>query len=694
MATDIWPTYLMLALYIASMLIVTYIANRQNAASMSKSRSNMVKTHFLASKSFGTVVLFLTTFASVFSGYTVVGVPNEAGFNGFTSIRWFSANFFGTAGMIMIFPRIRRLSMVREYSSPGDFVYDRYRSNILRVFNTFCLSVPQIVYITVQLHALGATLQFFTNDQLPFNVVVIASGVLILIFEALGGMRTVAYTDMVQAIIMFSIFISFPIVLGLMYGAFEGQVVNSKDLPCPNSQVIYDTSGNMILSGCLNYMQGPKTEKIASEFYLRKPSTITIINYVLFSASVISFVINPHVLQRAMVASHDWQVRNVLLIMICMGYVCQIPGILIGISYLSNWNSFQPPQSTYPAFQSILGIFQNIGGFRAFLSYFAMIGAVAGIMSTADSALIGVSNCFCCDLFKNWLTPNISSKGIVWIGKTVSFITMGIAMGIAINLQTKSDQTGEPVSYGVLLLVQQGILWQAFPAYIFGLYTNISWKSILFGMIVGVTVTIILTALVFSEQDPFIQWDPAFESLDSSWSALIGVFLNLICCAGGHCIFDSDDRAVAVAHSSGTRLAHKSFYDLNRLSIHKIRDIMEGISEPITKYRGIFVWLYIGLSFLVVIHWIGEVDPELIEIYGTQGAKQLLYNGYVQNVVAGFPQWLFQSMIWYAVATVLGLIATLLWNVDVKHEGKMTISSAVEMEYSVQSETGDIATNF
>ena len=52
MATDNVPTYVILSLYVLAMVIVTIIANRQNAAHLTRSNSNMIKTHFLASKLF------------------------------------------------------------------------------------------------------------------------------------------------------------------------------------------------------------------------------------------------------------------------------------------------------------------------------------------------------------------------------------------------------------------------------------------------------------------------------------------------------------------------------------------------------------------------------------------------------------------------------------------------------------------
>merc|ERR1719361_3126304 len=135
-------------------------------------------------------------------------------------------------------------------------------------------------------------------------------------------------------------------------------------------------------------------------------------------------------------------------------YICQLPGILVGISYLSNAAALEFPFNVYPPFWSTLGLFQSEGGFREFVAYVAMLGAVAGIMSTADSALIGVSNTFVVDVFKHWLTPQLDQKYIVWIGKAVSFVTVAIAVGVAINLQAEAVKSGEPVSYGLLLTIQ------------------------------------------------------------------------------------------------------------------------------------------------------------------------------------------------------------------------------------------------
>ena len=219
------------------MFIVTIIANIQNRRTMPSTKSinsssnlsttkspSHISTHFLASKNFGCIILLLTTFASVHSGYTIVGVPNEAGVNGFTAIRWVAGILAIGISMLMIFPRIRRLSIKRNYESPGDFINDRYNSKLLCVLVTLCLCIPQFLYLAVQIYSLGAVLSSLTNNELSFYSIIIVATCLILLFEALGGMRSVAYTDAVQATVMIIIFLTIPIVIGVQYGGFIGMV--------------------------------------------------------------------------------------------------------------------------------------------------------------------------------------------------------------------------------------------------------------------------------------------------------------------------------------------------------------------------------------------------------------------------------------------------------------------------------------
>ena len=164
--------------------------------------------------------------------------------------------------------------------------------------------------------------------------------------------------------------------------------------------------------------------------------------------------------------------------------------------------------------------------------------------------------------------------------------------------------------------------------------------------------------MVFSGNDPFAAADPALESLDKAWSSLIGVLVNLIVCFICHFGFGFRD----YVNEDGDDDEEQEQED--GLSILKIREIMKGIREPVTRYYGIFAWLPIICVFVSAFHWIGEIDPELIDEYGREGVRSLQYNGFIDSVYVGLPKWTFATIIWYVIASVFGIIGVCLWDVD------------------------------
>eukprot|EP01083_Nonionella_stella_P282956 963031_1 len=466
MASENWPTYVVLALYVLATLGVTIAANIKNK-DPTDSSSHITK-HFLASKNFGSILLTFTTFASVFSGYTVVGVPNEAGAKGFFAVRWMALIIVIAISMLWLYPRLRRLSMVRSYESPGDFIQDRFKNKAISILIALLVCIPQILYIGINLYSLGAVVDSLTNSELGFYPVVIFSTIMILLFEAFGGMRSVAYTDAVEAIVMVIIFITVPIMIAAFTnGGFSGMVNNSDNLtiPCKNSN-------NDNTSGCLNYAQD---DLGTVEYFLRSPSAATTTNYVLFTLSGVSFALNPHITQRALSGKSDFHVRLVVIAIFMVTFITMTPGVLTGIWHISNKADMDPEYANAKSFPAMLAVFRDRGGFSSFISYIALLAGVAGIMSTADSALIGVSNTMSVDIFKNWIFPNYNDTHIVYIGKGISLCTMCLCLAFSIALwETGAD-------YGVVYTIQQGLLWQAVPCYIFGLYTNLGTYAVLTG---------------------------------------------------------------------------------------------------------------------------------------------------------------------------------------------------------------------
>jgi hypothetical protein len=81
--------------------------------------------------------------------------------------------------------------------------------------------------------------------------------------------------------------------------------------------------------------------------------------------------------------------------------VATLPGVLVGVMVAANLSKIYPTDAN--TFGTLLSYFMDQGGFAEFVAVLASCSAIAAIMSTADSAIMGVTNVLSMDFFKNWL---------------------------------------------------------------------------------------------------------------------------------------------------------------------------------------------------------------------------------------------------------------------------------------------------
>lgn len=150
----------------------------------------------------------------------MIGVPNEAYENGFTALKWVGITLCVAISFAVLTPRLRSLSIIRSYSSPIDFVTDRYRSECLRLLIACCLFACNLIYTAGQFSAIASVVETVTKSQIPGYAGAIFMGAVILLLEALGGLKSVMLTDTMQSVVMVLSFIIVPCLLTEMYGSF------------------------------------------------------------------------------------------------------------------------------------------------------------------------------------------------------------------------------------------------------------------------------------------------------------------------------------------------------------------------------------------------------------------------------------------------------------------------------------------
>jgi len=571
--------------------------------------------------SFSPLVLTLTTFSSVFSGYTVMGVPQEASLKGYLALRWVPAIFAIVFGMLMYYPRLRRLSVERGYRSPNDFITDRYRSKWLRCLSSLCACVPQLFYFTVQLVSFAELLEGVTLGAVPKLYGMIIFAVIVFAMEMIGGMNSVVLSDVVQSVFMIFGFLVLLVVVTLRYGTLSDLAsadcpslgfVNQTAIDAMDAAGILDIAPSKC-SGSYGHERPPECLAFgcigaAHPEFLTKPEAADQAAFFFFLFNFLAFPLNPHMVQRAYIASSDGALRLVAMALVVAPFLTMTPGIVAGIVKASFADAWPLASRDASAFAALGNELKKLGPLEYGLVAMLTCSGMAAIMSTADSVILGVSNALSVDVFEGFLAPGASSKAVVRFGTAISFI-MCVA-GIAAGTQITS------AGFGLLLTLQNGILLQIVPAFLFGLYYDVTTLAVTAGIITGI-LTFLLAWLVGNPLEDFYVPEPNFGAVVN---VLVLVVVQLVT-RGRAPPFDA--------------YGFDRFGD--RITTARITEIMRGTVEPSKCCRFVFL-----LGLLASIPFYCDL-------------------GLPDTTAAGFPLWAIIVFSLSLVCALLAFLAALSW---------------------------------
>jgi len=193
MEESIWPRLAIVLVYLAATLAIGLLFRRRSSASREE--------FFLAGRSVRRLLLFFTMAATNFSAFTIFGLSG-AGYRigyGFYPIMGFGTGFMAL-GFWVIGSRIHTLSRERSYVTPSDFIAHRYGSPGLKRLFSGVMIVFTLPYIAIQAIASGASLNSLVGIPY-FSGAALIMG-FVIVYVTLGGMRSIVWTDLIQALMM------------------------------------------------------------------------------------------------------------------------------------------------------------------------------------------------------------------------------------------------------------------------------------------------------------------------------------------------------------------------------------------------------------------------------------------------------------------------------------------------------------
>ena len=413
-------------------------------------KEDSLSDFYLAGRGMGVFVLFLTLYATQYSGNTMIGFSGKAYRSGFTTL--VAVTFMSAIiGLYLIYaPRLYRLSKKHGYITLGDFVQHRFQSVALTLAVTITALIALGNYILTNLKAIGFIVVAATGGQVSFVQGIIFLSLIMVIYETLGGMRSVAWTDMIQGILLLlGVFLIF-ITIQVQYGGLSTASVQL--------QAIHP-----------DFLEAP--DWAGKRLWL---STIIVV--------ALGVSVYPHAIQRIYSARDEATLKRSFQLMVFMPLVTTFFMVVVGVVGAAQIPGLNRQGSEQISMLLLNDLTQQIPAISWLLVIF-LSAAVAAIMSTVDSALLAISSLVTQDFYRK-VRPEASQSHLTKVGKIVSWLVMAVAVLLAIQLTQTIWQ---------LFQIKLEILCQISPAIYLGVHMkSVSSKSIFMGLLIGMTLTLII----------------------------------------------------------------------------------------------------------------------------------------------------------------------------------------------------------
>ncbi len=173
----------------------------------------------LAGRNLSKIPLFFTMAATNFSAFTIFGFSGAGYRMGYS---FYPVMGFGTGFMALSFyligSRISVLSKTRNYITPSDFIFDRYSSPVLKKIFSLVMIIFTLPYISIQAIASGKSLNSLMG--IPYFTGAFLVTAFIVTYVTLGGLRSIAWTDILQGIMMISFTLTAFLIISDRSGGF------------------------------------------------------------------------------------------------------------------------------------------------------------------------------------------------------------------------------------------------------------------------------------------------------------------------------------------------------------------------------------------------------------------------------------------------------------------------------------------
>ena len=438
-----------IGIYLSTLIIIGFFGYHAR-------QENTLKDFYLAGNGFGLVVISLTFYATQYSGNTLFGYSGMTYRIGYA---WIMCVHFMTAivACYLIFaPKLYKRARRYNYITPTDYLQHRFGSNSLNIVVTIIMVFVLSNYLLAQLMAMGRAMQGLSSadPNIAYQQGVILLTLIMVIYGTLGGIRAVAWTDVIQGSIL---------IVGLIVLLF----------------MLFKQFGSISLATA-TIQQTQDFSKINVPDANRIREWISYILIVGFGSTLY-----PQAIQRIYAARSEKILRQGLAFMAFAPLFTALIAVIIGIYAIAYVPGLEGTASDQ-VLTRILSIIQQNSILGYWLIVILYAAVLAAMMSTADSAMLSISSMLSKDIYSRFINENASEATLTLLGKLFSWCLIIILVWLAIYLSDKA-------SLLKLLDRKFDLLIQLIPAFMLSIHWRGSQALPTFiGIIVGVFISLCL----------------------------------------------------------------------------------------------------------------------------------------------------------------------------------------------------------
>lgn len=464
---------------VITIIFIVYLALLAGLALWSRSESQSMRGYFIAGKNLPPWVVAFSTNATGESGWLLLGLTGMGYVAGAQAFWVVAGEVVGIAlAWLLLSRRIKRLSDESDSITVPDVLAARFddHTHILRKVSVLIILVMVGAYVAAQMVATGKAFDGFTG--LDYSTGVLLGATVIILYTLVGGYKAVAWTDLIQGLLMLAGLIVVPL-------------------------MAIDAAGGWV--SVLSTLRG-QDPGLLTPWGPEGKSTAAMVGVLSFLAVGLPFMGVPQLMVRFMSARSEKSLVPAMSISVVVILLFDVGAVLTGMAGRALFPGLEDPESILPVISTTL-LHPVLGGIM-------MVVVLAAIMSTVDSLLILASSAVVRDYWQQIRGSGLSDRALANRGKIVTVVIGVIGIAFALN-QTPLifwfvlfAWSGLGAAFGPVLLCAAWYpgttLKGALAGMLGGFFTTVAWVlwfkpyfydllEVIPGFLVGLALTLIIS---------------------------------------------------------------------------------------------------------------------------------------------------------------------------------------------------------